>query len=134
MPPRRGLGRGLDALIAPDASADVTIDGTPVSVPKGTLVIEAARGAGMTRTHDLAGLDLEVRHGVGAAPVGQDEVASRALEQLFAELIFEDANLSADCRLGEAQLLTGAGHPAFTGDVPEIEQMLIIQAIYILYI
>ena len=28
MPPRRGLGRGLDALIAPDATADVTIGTT----------------------------------------------------------------------------------------------------------
>ena len=41
MPPRRGLGRGLDALIAPDASADVTIDGTPA----GHLEVELDRVA-----------------------------------------------------------------------------------------
>ncbi len=39
MPPRRGLGRGLDALIAPDTRADAPVDG----VTAGHLEVEIAR-------------------------------------------------------------------------------------------
>ena len=39
------------------------------------LVVEAAGGRRVAGALDLAGLDLEVRHRVGAAPVGEHEVA-----------------------------------------------------------
>ncbi len=39
------------------------------------LVVEPAGGAGVAGADDLAGLDLEVRHRVGAGAVGQHEVA-----------------------------------------------------------
>lgn len=39
------------------------------------LVVEAARGARVTRPDDLAGLELEVGNGVGACPIGEDEIA-----------------------------------------------------------
>ena len=38
-----------------------------------------------------------------APDIGEHEVASRALEQLLAELLFERADLSADRRLRETQ-------------------------------
>ena len=69
--------------------------------------LEAHRPAGrpiLQRVHQLA---AEAENVVGiakddAAHVGEHEVASRSLEQLFAELIFEDADLPADRRLREA--------------------------------
>ena len=39
------------------------------------LVVEPAGGRGVAGADDLAGLDLEVRHRVGAGAVGEDEVA-----------------------------------------------------------
>ena len=39
------------------------------------LVVEPAGGAGVAGADDLAGLDLQVRHRVGAGAVGQHQVA-----------------------------------------------------------
>ena len=38
------------------------------------LVVEATRGRGVAGAGDLTGLDLEIRHGVGAGAVGEDQV------------------------------------------------------------
>ncbi len=60
------------------------------------------------------------------AGVGSDDAPARALEELDAELVLEPAHLVRERRLGDVELLGGAGEVAMPGDgldVPELAQL-----------
>ena len=64
--------------------------------------------------------------GDGLAGLGRRDPAARALEQLGAELGLEPADLVRERRLGDVQLLGGAGEVAVSGDrlgVDELAQL-----------
>ncbi len=64
-----------------------------------------------------------------APGVGEHEVAALAHEQLRAEHVLEAMDLPADRRVSEAQHATGFRDAAFSGDDPEIEQVVIVQPV-----
>ena len=73
-----------------------------------------------------AGEDAARAGGDGLACLGHDDRAAGALEQLGAELRFEPADLMRERRLGDVQILGGAGEVPVAGnglDVPELAQL-----------
>ncbi len=97
--------------------------------------LEAHRPPGraiLERVHQLA---AEAENVVGiakddAAHVGEDEVASRSLKQFFAELIFEHADLPADRRLREPELLARARDGALARDGPEVQKVVVVEPLH----
>ena len=62
-----------------------------------------------------------------ATDVGEHERAPLAAEELLAEHVLERADLRADGRLREPQLIRGAAHAALANGEPEVEQVMIVQ-------
>jgi hypothetical protein len=92
----------------------------------------AACGPAAHRFRKLAavGEDL-VRVAVdGAAHVGQHERTPAALEEGLPELPFELTDLGADRGLREPQHGRGAGDAPLPGDVPEVEQVVVVEPLH----
>src|SRR5690242_12527664 len=68
-------GEDLAEEAADDQAARDVFGDAPALQVEQLLVVEAARGAGVPGARDLAGLDLQVRHRVGAGALGEHEVA-----------------------------------------------------------
>src|SRR5207237_3861699 len=58
---------------------------------------------------------------------GQHEVPSFADEQLLPEDFLEAMNLSADGRVGQAELLTRANDAPLLRDRPEVEEVVVVE-------
>jgi hypothetical protein len=55
------------------------------------------------------------------------EIAATAFEKLFAERVFQKSELSADRRLRHVKFVGRFSDPSFSGDRPEVAQVMKIQ-------
>ena len=61
------------------------------------------------------------------AHFGKHEIAAAALKKLFAERVFQKPELSADRRLRHVKFFGRFSYTSFSGDGPEVAQMMKIQ-------
>lgn len=65
-----------------------------------------------------------------SADFGESEFATFAFVEFAADRFFELPELAADGGLGEVEFRGGAADAAFAGDVPEVQQVVVIQPIH----
>src|SRR5205807_10183254 len=109
-----GSGKGEEERVMPDELISLTIDGAQVSVPKGTLVIEAAKQAGVLVPHycyhpglPVAGLCRMCLVEVEKAPKLQIACATQVAEGMVVHTQSEQAK---SARMGVLELLL-INHP-----------------------
>ena len=65
-----------------------------------------------------------------ASGFGHHEIAAFLAEELRADRRLQNRDLAADRRLRQSELFARAGDAALPGDVPEVEQMLIVETFH----
>src|SRR5438093_952441 len=81
-----------------------------------------SRPAGTRRRHLAAGHPTP--------PRGDSDAPAGAPDELLAGRALEHADLAAESRLREPQLLRGPIHRAFTRDHPEVQEVMVIESFH----